>query len=32
MNRKAFHAGVSAAKQVNLDALPSSVMPQEEEI
>jgi len=32
MNRKAFHAGVSAAKQVNLDALPSSVMPQDEEI
>ncbi|MBW1743899.1 MAG: 2-oxoacid:acceptor oxidoreductase family protein [Deltaproteobacteria bacterium] len=32
MNRKALRAGVAAAKQVNLSALPSSVMPQEEEI
>jgi 2-oxoglutarate ferredoxin oxidoreductase subunit gamma len=32
MNLKAFRAGVSAAKQFNIDALPSSVMPQEEEI
>jgi len=32
MNLNAFHAGVAAAKEVNLGALPSSVMPQEEEI
>jgi Pyruvate/2-oxoacid:ferredoxin oxidoreductase gamma subunit len=32
MNIKAFDAGVAAAKLVNLSALPSSVMPQDEEI
>ena len=32
LNLKAFRAGVSAAKQVNLSVLPSSVMPQDEEI
>jgi 2-oxoglutarate ferredoxin oxidoreductase subunit gamma len=32
MNLKAFDAGVAAAKQVNLSHLPSSVMPQDEEI
>jgi 2-oxoglutarate ferredoxin oxidoreductase subunit gamma len=32
MNLKAFDAGVAAAKRVNLSALPSSVMPQDEEI
>jgi 2-oxoglutarate ferredoxin oxidoreductase subunit gamma len=32
MNLKAFDAGVAAAKQINLSALPSSVMPQDEEI
>jgi 2-oxoglutarate ferredoxin oxidoreductase subunit gamma len=32
INLKAFDAGVAAAKQVNLGALPSSVMPQDEEI
>lgn len=32
MNLAAFYAGVAAAKEVNLSALPGSVMPQEEEI
>jgi 2-oxoglutarate ferredoxin oxidoreductase subunit gamma len=32
INIKAFDAGVAAAKQINLSALPSSVMPQDEEI
>jgi 2-oxoglutarate ferredoxin oxidoreductase subunit gamma len=32
MNLKAFDAGVAAAKQVNLSALPGSVMPEDEEI
>ena len=32
INLKAFRAGVAAAKKVNIEALPSSVMPQDEEI
>ena len=32
MNLKAFDAGVEAAKQVNLSALPGSILPKDEEI
>lgn len=32
MNRKALHAGIKAARKVDLNALPHSIIPEEEEV